>query len=131
MKRLLGATTNCKLLLFVTGNGSCTLIGCVRDGRVHSYCCSDDDDGLCACVTRDASHCLQIPTLGFLYIAGYIGYVGRQYLNLIKADKPTEKEIIIDVPLALQLSGQGWGWPMRVVAVSNTGWFFCSDGCWP
>ena len=27
----------------------------------------------------------QIPTLGFLYIAGYIGYVGRDYLTQVLA----------------------------------------------
>lgn len=49
--------------------------------------------------------CLQIPTIGFLYVAGYIGYVGRNYLNKVKASmgaKAIDKEIIIDVPLALK-----------------------------
>ena len=59
---------------------------------------------------------MQIPTIGFLYIAGWIGYVGRQYLNIVKAEKkPTEKEIIIDVPLALRLSLQGAAWPLKAV----------------
>ena len=39
---------------------------------------------------------MQIPTFGFLYIAGYIGHTGRKYLHIAKkAAKPTEKEIII------------------------------------
>ena len=58
----------------------------------------------------------QIPTVGFLYIAGWIGYVGRQYLILAKEEqKPREKEYIIDVPLALKLAYQGAGWPFRAV----------------
>ncbi|GAX77784.1 hypothetical protein CEUSTIGMA_g5227.t1 [Chlamydomonas eustigma] len=58
-----------------------------------------------------------IPTFGFLYIAGWIGYVGREYLNIVKKEKsPTEKEIIIDVPLALNVAGKGAGWPIRVIA---------------
>ena len=58
----------------------------------------------------------QIPTIGFLYVAGYIGSVGREYLNIVKKEKkPTDKEIIIDVPLALKLAFQGAGWPLRVV----------------
>lgn len=61
----------------------------------------------------------QIPTFGFLYVAGYIGYVGRQYLNKVKTEaKPTDKEIIIDVPLALNLALNGWAWPGQVVSVS-------------
>ncbi len=58
----------------------------------------------------------QIPTIGFLYIAGWIGYVGRQYLIIVKGEKkPFEKEIIIDVPLALRLSLQGAAWPLKAV----------------
>ncbi|KAG2429392.1 hypothetical protein HYH02_014049 [Chlamydomonas schloesseri] len=57
-----------------------------------------------------------IPTFGFLYVAGYIGYVGRQYLIAVKGDaKPTDKEIIIDVPLAVKLAWQGAGWPLAAV----------------
>lgn len=61
----------------------------------------------------------QIPTFGFLYVAGYIGYVGREYLIRTKKEaKPTEKEIIIDVPLALNLALNGWAWPVATVRVS-------------
>lgn len=51
-------------------------------------------------------------------MAGWIGYVGRLYLNKVKAEeaKPTEKEIIIDVPAALRLTWQGATWPVQVVA---------------
>lgn len=64
----------------------------------------------------------QIPTVGFLYVAGYIGHVGREYLNIAKqAKKPTDKEIIIDVPLALKLSLQGAGWPFKVIQQLRNG----------
>lgn len=60
----------------------------------------------------------QIPTIGFLYVAGYIGYVGRQYIMAVKkAAKPIEKEIIIDVPLAIKLAWQGAGWPLATIQV--------------
>jgi len=58
-----------------------------------------------------------IPTIGFLYVAGWIGNVGRMYLHAIKKSdgaKATDKEIIIDVPLALKLSAEGAGWPLTV-----------------
>ena len=67
----------------------------------------------------------QIPTFGFLYVAGYIGYVGRSYLNIVREGgfkAATDKEIIIDVPLALELAGKGAGWPLRVVSVSLEDW---------
>lgn len=66
--------------------------------------------------------CLQIPTVGFLYIAGYIGYVGRDYIKSVKSEKkPTEKEIIIDVPFAIKLAFQGIGWPFRAIQELRAG----------
>jgi photosystem I subunit III len=65
---------------------------------------------------------LQIPTFGFLYVAGYIGYVGRSYLTAVRGQKNSiDKEIIIDVPLALELAKQGAGWPLAVVAELRAG----------
>lgn len=53
------------------------------------------------------------PGLLFLYITGWIGWVGRGYLQAIaKTNKPTEKEIILDVPLALKFSASGFTWPL-------------------
>lgn len=53
------------------------------------------------------------PGLLFLYIAGWIGWVGRSYLIAIRDDKkPTQKEIIIDVPLASRLAFRGFSWPV-------------------
>ncbi|GIM02381.1 hypothetical protein Vretimale_7261, partial [Volvox reticuliferus] len=63
-----------------------------------------------------------IPTFGFLYVAGYIGYVGRQYLIAARSSsKPTDKEIIIDVPLAVRLAWQGAGWPLAAVQELRAG----------
>lgn len=45
----------------------------------------------------------------FIYVAGYIGYTGRLYLEQTRS---TKKEIIIDVPLALNCSLKGAGWPL-------------------
>lgn len=53
------------------------------------------------------------PGLIFLYIAGWIGWVGRSYLIAIRKEaKPTMKEIIIDVPLASSLIFRGFIWPV-------------------
>lgn len=35
-----------------------------------------------------------------------------------KSPKPTDKEIIIDVPFALSLAVQGAGWPLAAIQVS-------------
>nr|YP_010443918.1 photosystem I subunit III [Chattonella marina]UTE94805.1 photosystem I subunit III [Chattonella marina] len=54
-----------------------------------------------------------IPGLMFLYIAGWIGWVGRKYLRTMSTESnPTEKEIIIDVPVALTIMASGFSWPL-------------------
>jgi photosystem I subunit III len=53
-----------------------------------------------------------IPGLMFLYIAGWIGWVGRMYIQAVKKmPNPTDKEIVIDVPLAIRCSLSGFAWP--------------------
>ncbi|KAI8535322.1 hypothetical protein RHMOL_Rhmol10G0165000 [Rhododendron molle] len=66
-------------------------------------------------VSGDQRHWGEFITPGilFLYIAGWIGWVGRSYLIAIRDDKkPTQKEIIIDVPLASSLVFRGFSWPV-------------------
>ncbi|KAK3131834.1 hypothetical protein QOZ80_6AG0512120 [Eleusine coracana subsp. coracana] len=53
------------------------------------------------------------PGLLFLYIAGWIGWVGRSYLIAIRGEKkPAMREIIIDVELATRLLPRGFIWPV-------------------
>lgn len=53
------------------------------------------------------------PGILFLYIAGWIGWVGRSYLRAISGEKkPAMKEIIIDVPLASRIIFRGFIWPV-------------------
>lgn len=55
-----------------------------------------------------------LPGLMFLYITGWIGWSGRSYLSIVRNDsKATEKEIIIDVPLASKLMLSGFTWPAQ------------------
>jgi photosystem I subunit 3 len=62
------------------------------------------------------------PGIVFLYIAGWIGWVGREYLiQVSKSPKPTEKEIIIDVPLAVSIMGRGFTWPVAAVSQLRNG----------
>jgi photosystem I subunit 3 len=44
-----------------------------------------------------------LPGFGFIYITGWIGWVGRKYIRAVSTTKnPAESEIIINVPLALK-----------------------------
>jgi photosystem I subunit 3 len=54
-----------------------------------------------------------LPGIAFLYIAGWIGWAGRTYLQFSKkTDKPNENEIIINVPVALGIMSSGFLWPL-------------------
>ena len=53
------------------------------------------------------------PGFGFIYISGWIGWVGRKYLRAVSTTKnPAESEIIINVPLALKIMTAGYIWPI-------------------
>ena len=54
-----------------------------------------------------------LPGFGFIYISGWIGWVGRKYLRAVSTTKnPSENEIIINVPLALKIMTTGYIWPV-------------------
>ena len=54
-----------------------------------------------------------LPGFGFIYISGWIGWVGRKYLRAVSTTKnPSESEIIINVPLALKIMTTGYIWPI-------------------
>ncbi len=63
-----------------------------------------------------------IPGVLFLYIAGWIGWVGRAYLIAIREEKDTEmREIIIDVPLAINKMLFGFLWPLQAFKEFTSG----------
>ena len=77
------------------------------------------DDGLPHLITDgNLQHAgeFTIPGLLFLFIAGWIGWAGRSYIQAVKkSDKPEDKEIIIDVPLALRCILSALLWPLLAV----------------
>ncbi|MEB3829380.1 Photosystem I reaction center subunit III [Phormidium sp. CCY1219] len=69
-----------------------------------------------------------IPSVLFLYIAGWIGWAGRSYLIAIRDEKKTEeKEIIIDVPLAIKCSLAGATWPIAALGQLTSGKLTAKD----
>lgn len=69
-----------------------------------------------------------LPGLLFIYITGWIGWVGRGYLQAVsKLNKPMEKEIIIDIPLALKFSLSGFIWPLAALQEFNSGKLLASN----
>ena len=69
-----------------------------------------------------------IPGLMFLYIAGWIGWVGRAYLIAVRDEKNSEmKEIIIEVPLAISKMLTGFIWPVAAFRELVTGKLTAKD----
>jgi photosystem I subunit III len=55
-----------------------------------------------------------IPGILFLYITGWIGWVGRKYVRYASTQKdPFQNEIIINVPVALTIMNSGFLWPIE------------------
>nr|QVY58365.1 photosystem I subunit III [Kappaphycus striatus] len=69
-----------------------------------------------------------LPGLVFIYITGWIGWVGRGYIQAVSTtNKPTEKEIIIDVPLAIKFSMSGFTWPLAALQEFTSGKLLADD----
>jgi len=58
----------------------------------------------------DVRRSVVLPGFAFLYITGWIGWTGREYLLRTKSK---QKEIYIDLPLFAQCSASGFAWPVR------------------
>ncbi|MGF1491580.1 MAG: Photosystem I reaction center subunit III [Microcoleaceae cyanobacterium] len=69
-----------------------------------------------------------IPSILFLYIAGWIGWAGRAYIQSVKSDKnPRDKEIIIDVPAAIKFMIGAFAWPVLALKEMTSGEMFAKD----
>ena len=69
-----------------------------------------------------------LPGFGFIYISGWIGWVGRKYVRAVSTTKnPAESEIIINVPLALKIMTTGYIWPISAWQELISGDLVASD----
>jgi photosystem I subunit III len=69
-----------------------------------------------------------IPSILFLYIAGWIGWVGRAYVIAVRGEKdPEMNEVIINVPKAVQFMLTGFAWPLAAIKELTTGELTAKD----
>jgi photosystem I subunit 3 len=70
-----------------------------------------------------------IPSILFLYIAGWIGWVGRAYLQAIKKEGGDVewKEVKIEVPKALPIMLSGFTWPLAALQELLSGQLTAKD----
>lgn len=98
--------------------------GAKRFERYSKALCGPDDGLPRLIVDGRFSHVgdFTIPSLLFLYVAGWIGYAGRSYLIANRKTKnPTEGEIIINLPLAISCMLGAAAWPATAFGEFTTG----------
>ena len=63
-----------------------------------------------------------IPSILFLYTAGWIGWAGRSYIIAVRDEKNAEmKEVVIDVPLAISKMLAASTWPLLAFGEFTSG----------
>jgi photosystem I subunit 3 len=67
-----------------------------------------------------------IPGVLFLYITGWIGWVGK-YVRASTTQNPFENEIIINVPVAIGIMNSGFLWPVEAWKELTSGDLLASD----
>ena len=69
-----------------------------------------------------------IPGVLFLYITGWIGWVGRKYVRYASTtENPFENEIIINVPIAISIMTSGFLWPVEAWKEFTSGDLLASE----
>ena len=69
-----------------------------------------------------------LPGILFLYITGWIGWVGRKYVRYASTtENAFENEIIINVPVALSIMNSGFLWPVDAWKEFISGDLLASD----
>lgn len=69
-----------------------------------------------------------IPGILFIYITGWIGWVGRKYLSYAATSENSyENEIIINVPVAVSIMTSGFLWPVDAWKEFVSGDLLASD----
>jgi photosystem I subunit 3 len=85
-----------------------------RYGKSNLLCGADGLPHLIVDGRLDHAGEFMLPGVLFLYTTGWIGWAGRKNVQTVATtSNPMEKEIIIDVPLALKIMFSGYMWPVN------------------
>ena len=85
-----------------------------RYGNSNLLCGKEGLPRIIATGQWDRANEFVIPGLIFLYITGWIGWVGRKYLRYVSTSENSfENEIIINVPVAISIMNSGFLWPVE------------------
>ena len=85
-----------------------------RYGSTNLLCGKEGLPRIIASGQWDHANEFIIPGTLFIYITGWIGWVGRKYIRYASStENPFENEIIINVPVALTIMNSGFLWPVE------------------
>lgn len=99
-----------------------------RYGSTNLLCGKEGLPRIIASGQWDHANEFVIPGVLFLYITGWIGWVGRKYVRYASTTSdPFENEIIINVPVAIAMMNSGFLWPVEAWKELTTGDLLASD----
>jgi len=99
-----------------------------RYGNSNLLCGKEGLPRIIASGQWDHANEFVIPGLLFIYITGWIGWVGRKYLQYAsKTEDAFQNEIILNVPKALGISTSGFLWPIEAWQEFKNGQLVASE----
>jgi photosystem I subunit 3 len=99
-----------------------------RYGSTNLLCGKEGLPRIIASGQWDHANEFVIPGVLFLYITGWIGWVGRKYVRYASTtSNPFENEIIINVPVAVSIMNSGFLWPVEAWKELTSGDLLASD----
>jgi len=99
-----------------------------RYGNSNLLCGKEGLPRIIASGQWDHANEFVIPGILFLYITGWIGWVGRKYIKYASGtDNSFENEIIINVPVAISIANSGFLWPVDAWKEFTNGDLLASD----
>jgi photosystem I subunit 3 len=99
-----------------------------RYGNSNLLCGKEGLPRIIASGQWDHANEFVIPGILFLYITGWIGWVGRKYVRYAATtSNPFENEIIINVPVAISIMTSGFLWPIDAWKEFTSGDLLASD----
>jgi photosystem I subunit 3 len=99
-----------------------------RYGNANLLCGKEGLPRIIATGQWDRANEFVIPGILFLYITGWIGWVGRKYLRYASTTENSfDNEIIINVPVAISIMNSGFLWPVEAWKEFTTGDLLASE----
>ena len=121
-------TPESKEAKFLAKEIEATKIRFERYGNSNLLCGKEGLPRIIATGQWDHANEFVIPGILFIYITGWIGWVGRKYVRYATTtENAFENEIIINVPVATSMMNSGFLWPVEAWKEFISGELIASD----